>query len=301
METGKPNSRLGVSAALAAFGSWGVAPIFFKWLGAAPLLEIIAHRVLWSLPVLVGFLLLRDGRAFFGRMRLSRRQIIGLLMSGSILAVNWLLFVWAVNNDQVLATSLGYFINPLFNVLLGYLFLRERLSPLSLAAVLVAALGTAYLTWYLGVAPWISLGIAFSFGSYGLLRKKLDVGPMIGLLWESLLLSTPAILYLIWVSVHQDRAFGHVSSQLDVLLALSGLVTVLPLIWFNVAARNMTFITLGFFQYISPTLTFLLAVFIYGEKFTQGHAVAFTCIWSALLVISIERLVRAHRKRNELQ
>ncbi|MDZ4731122.1 MAG: EamA family transporter RarD [Xanthomonadales bacterium] len=301
METGNEHSRLGVSAALAAFVTWGVAPIYFKWLGAAPPLEIIAHRVLWSLPVLVGFLLWRDGRAFFGRMRLSRRQIIGLLMSGLILAINWLLFVWAVNNDQVLATSLGYFINPLFNVLLGYLFLRERLSPLSLAAVLVAALGTAYLTWYLGVAPWISLGIAFSFGSYGLLRKKLDVGPMIGLLWESILLSTPAILYLIWVSVHQDGAFGHVSGQLDILLALSGLVTVLPLIWFNVAARNMTLGTLGFFQYISPTLTFLLAVFIYGENFTRGHAVAFTCIWSALLVISIERLVRSHRQRNNLR
>ncbi len=301
MDDGNYNSRLGVSAALAAFISWGIAPIYFKWLSAAPALEIIAHRVLWSLPVLAGFLLLRDGRSFLSRMRLTSRQIIGLLMSGSILAVNWLLYVWAINEGQVLATSLGYFINPLVNVLLGYLFLHERLSPLSVVAVLMTALGTAYLTWYLGVAPWISFGLAFSFGVYGFLRKKLDVGPMIGLLWESILLSAPAILYLVWATMRQDRSFGHVSGQLDFLLALSGLVTVLPLIWFNVAARNMTYITLGFFQYISPTLAFLLAVFIYGESFTQGHAVAFSCIWLALAVISVERLVRSQRQRNQLQ
>jgi chloramphenicol-sensitive protein RarD len=124
---------------------------------------------------------------------------------------------------------------------------------------------------------------------------------MVGLLWESILLSFPAVIYLVWATVQHDRAFGQVSGQLDILLALSGLVTVLPLIWFNVAARNMTFITLGFFQYISPTLTFLLAVFMYGESFTQGHAVAFTCIWSALLVISMERIVRSHRQRSNPQ
>ncbi len=301
MQAGTNHSRLGAAAALAAFGSWGVAPIYFKWLSAAPPLEIIAHRVLWSLPVLAGFLLLRDGRAFFTRMRLSRRQILGLLFSGLVLAVNWLLFVWAVNNDQVLSTSLGYFINPLVNVLLGFLFLRERLRPLETGAVVVAALGTAYLTWYLGVAPWISLGIAFSFGAYGLIRKKLDVGPMIGLLWENLLLSAPAAFYLLWLFSHEGLVFRHASGRLDLLLALSGLVTVLPLIWFNVAARNMPLSTLGFFQYISPTITFLLAVFVYGENFTQGHAVAFACIWTALLVISTDRLVRARWQNKNVQ
>jgi chloramphenicol-sensitive protein RarD len=296
MSAGQHNTRLGVSAAMAAFITWGVAPIYFKWLAAVPALEIIAHRVLWSIPVLVLFLLYRDGPGFIKRLRLPPRQILGLLFSAVVLAVNWLLFVWAVNHDQVLATSLGYFINPLINILLGFLFLHERLRPLEFGAVLVAALGTAYLTWYLGVAPWISLAIAITFGAYGLLRKKLDVGPMVGLLWESMLLAAPALIYLMSRMQQDELSFGHVSGKLDLLLALSGFVTVLPLIWFNTAARNMTFITLGFFQYIAPTLTFLLAVFLYGETFTQGHAVAFTCIWAALIFISLDRLRRARRQ-----
>ncbi len=296
MNAGNDHSRLGVTAALAAFITWGVVPIYFKWLAAVPPMEIIAHRILWSLPMLTGFLLLRDGTSFVQRMRLHRRKLLGLMFSGLVLAFNWLLFVWAVAHEQVLATSLGYFINPLVNVLLGYLFFKERLSPLETAAVLVAALGTAYLTWYLGVAPWISLGLALSFGTYGLLRKKLDVGPMIGLLWESLLLSAPAVAYLIFATQQGTRAFAQVSIHLDVLLALSGLITVLPLIWFNTAARHMTLTTLGYFQYISPTLTFLTAVFLFGEAFTQGHAVAFGCIWAALLVISMDRMLRSRRQ-----
>jgi chloramphenicol-sensitive protein RarD len=184
---------------------------------------------------------------------------------------------------------------------LGFLFLHERLHPLETGAVLVAALGTAYLAWFLGVAPWISLGIAVSFGAYGLIRKKLDVGPMIGLLWENLLLAVPAAMYMLWLFSHEELVFGHTSGQLDFLMALSGLVTVLPLIWFNVAARNMSLSTLGFFQYIAPTITFLLAVFVYGEHFSQGHAVAFTCIWTALLVISLDRLMRARRQNRILQ
>lgn len=298
--SGNPHSRVGVLAALGAFVSWGTFPIYFKWIAAAPPLEIIAHRVVWSVPILVGFLLFRDGRAFFGRMRLPARQLAGLLISGSVLATNWLLFVWAVNNGQVLATSLGYFINPLVNILLGFLFLGERLSRLETGAVALAAVGTTYLTWYLGVAPWISLGLAFSFGSYGLVRKKLSVGPMTGLLWESLLLSAPAIGYFLWLSQHDGSAFGNVSAKLDVLLILLGLVSTLPLIWFNVAARKMNLSTLGLFMYISPSLTFLLAVFMYGETFTQGHAVAFVCIWAALLMISTQRMLRARWQRRNL-
>jgi chloramphenicol-sensitive protein RarD len=297
VSAGDNHSRLGVAAALAAFITWGVVPVYFKWLIVVPPLEIISHRILWSMPVLAGFLLLRDGMTFFTRIRIPIRNLIGLSLSGLLLAVNWLLFVWAVSNEQILATSLGYFIGPLVNVVLGFLFLRERLRPLETGAVLVAALGTAYLTWYLGVAPWISLGIAFSFGAYGLIRKKLDVGPMIGLFWEGMILSVPAIAYLVWLDSHGGLAFGHVSSNLDWLLAFAGLVTILPLIWFNVAARKMSLSTLGFFQYIAPSLTFLLAVFIYNEVFNQGHAVAFGCIWAALLVISIDRLRRARRQR----
>jgi chloramphenicol-sensitive protein RarD len=182
---------MGVAAALAAYIFWGLAPIYFKWIEAVAPLEIIAHRILWSIPFLAGFLLLRDRRNFLSRMRLPPRTIALLLLSGVLVVTNWLIFVWAVVNEQVLATSLGYFIGPLVNFLLGFLFLKERLSRVQTLGVLIAASGTAYLGWFLGTPPWISLGLAFSFGFYGLVRKVLGVGPMVGLLWETLLLALP--------------------------------------------------------------------------------------------------------------
>ena len=280
--------RRGVGAALAAYIFWGLAPIYFKWIQSAPALEIIAHRVLWSVPLLAGFLLLRDGREFWPRLRLPLRTILILLLSGTLVVVNWLIFVWAVVNGQVLATSLGYFIGPLVNFLLGFLFLHERMSRVQRLGVLIAASGTIYLGWFLGTPPWISLSLAFSFGTYGLVRKMLNVGPMVGLLWETLLLSAPALVFMLWSARQGSLYFGTAGTGQDALLVLAGLVTVLPLIWFNVAARSLRLTTLGFFQYIAPSMTFLLSVFIYGETFTRGHAVAFGCIWFALAMISAE-------------
>ncbi|HLF31811.1 MAG TPA: EamA family transporter RarD [Xanthomonadales bacterium] len=297
MNQNEKSQRRAIAAALAAFFFWGLAPIYFKWMILVPPLEIIAHRILWSIPVLAGFLLLRDGPGFWRRMVLPRRTIAVLFVSGTLVVSNWLLFVWAVNTGQILATSLGYFINPLLNVLLGFIFLHERLTPAQTAAVGLAAAGTVYLTWFFGFAPWISLAMALTFGLYGLVRKKLAVGPMVGLLWETLLLAAPAWVYLLWAMQHGGIAFGHVSGRMDLLLALAGLVTVLPLVWFNTAARSMPLSTLGFFQYTSPTITFLLAVFLYDEPFTQGHAVAFICIWLALALVSAESLLRARRMK----
>lgn len=284
--------RRGVMAALAAYIFWGVAPIYFKLIQTVPALEIIAHRILWSIPLLAGFLLLRDGRAFWGRVRLPWRSVMTLLLTGVLLAANWLIFVWAVSNDQILATSLGYFTGPLVNFLLGFLFLHERLSRIQLFGVLIAAAGTVYLTWFLGTPPWISLGLAFSFGLYGLIRKTLDVGPMVGLLWEAILLVIPAIIFMTWSHQQGTLDFANASAHIDILLVLSGLVTILPLIWFNVAARSLTLSTLGFFQYLAPSISFMVAVFFYQESFTQGHAVAFGCIWFALAMVSAENLSR---------
>jgi chloramphenicol-sensitive protein RarD len=199
-----------------------------------------------------------------------------LALSGTLVIFNWLIFVWAVTHDQILATSLGYFIGPLVNFLLGFLFLKERLTRIQGIGVVIAATGTLYLGWFLGAAPWISLSLAFSFGFYGLLRKKLDVGPMIGLLWETLLLAPAALVFIAWSLSSETLSFGQVVLRLDILLALAGLVTILPLIWFNLAARTLT-------------LTF------YGEEFTQGHAVAFGCIWFALFMVSFESLIRSKR------
>lgn len=288
---------MGVAAALAAYILWGLAPIYFKQIQSVSAVEIIAHRILWSIPMLAGFLLLRDGSGFLQRMRLPRRTILTLLVSGVLVVANWLIFVWAVTHNQILATSLGYFIGPLVSFLLGFLFLKERLTLIQTVGVLIAASGTVYLGWYLGTPPWISLALAFSFGIYGLIRKMLDVGPMIGLLWETLLLAPPALLFMIWSSRRGSLEFASGDLQIDLLLVLAGLVTILPLIWFNVAARTLRLSTLGFFQYIAPTLTFLMSVFIYGELFTQGHAVAFACIWFALALVSLESIIRSRRVR----
>jgi chloramphenicol-sensitive protein RarD len=290
------NHRLGVAAALAAFIFWGLAPIYFKWIQHVSAYEIIAHRILWSIPLLAGFLLLRDGPGFWRRMVLPRRTLLTLLLSGVLVSSNWLIFVWAVNHDRILATSLGYFINPLVNVLLGFLFLHERLTRAQTAAVVIAAAGTAYLAWFLGAAPWIALALAITFGFYGLVRKKLDVGPMVGLLWETLLLLLPALIFVAWSLDRGVLEFGHGSLRLDLLLIGLGLVTILPLIWFNVAAKNLTLTAVGFFQYLAPTVTFMLAVFAYGEPFTRGHAVAFTCIWIALVLVSFDSLRIARRR-----
>ncbi|GAB4185479.1 MAG: EamA family transporter RarD [Wenzhouxiangellaceae bacterium] len=286
-------AQLGAFAALAAFGFWGLAPIYYKWFYGVPPLEITAHRVIWALPLLVIFLLWRDGRQrMLQRLRLPWRTLRWLLLSAWLVAFNWLIFVYAVSTDQVLSTSLGYFINPLVNVLLGMVFLGERLGRLRLPAVLLAAFGTTYLGVYIGQPPWLALSLAFSFGFYGLIRKRLGVGPIIGLLWEVLWLLPAALVYLLWAGSHEHLYFFGVPGSVDALLMTAGLATVLPLLAFNAAAQRLSLTVLGFFQYLAPSCTFLLAVLVYGEPFTHGHQVAFVCIWTALFLVSVGPLLR---------
>jgi chloramphenicol-sensitive protein RarD len=288
--------RGGVIAALAAFTFWGLVPIYYKGLQSVGAWEVLAHRVIWSVPLLVIFLGIRDGRQFLRKLRLPLSSIAWLVLSGLTISINWVVFVWAVANDHILDTSLGYFGTPLINVLLGYLVLKERLSVAQVVAVSVAAAGTFYLAWYLGRPPWIAMTLAVSFGVYGLLRKRLKVGPMLGLLWETALMYLPALAYLLWLSSRAQLQFLNVSAGIDALLIGSALVTVLPLIWFNMAAQKLPLSILGFFQYIGPSMSFLIAVFLYGEQFTTGHAVAFSCIWLALALVSIEPFRRARRR-----
>jgi chloramphenicol-sensitive protein RarD len=206
-----------------------------------------------------------------------------------------------VVNDRVLSTSLGYFINPLMNVAFGFLFLGERMTTWQKWAVSIAAVGTVFLAVYLGQPPWISLALALSFSLYGLVRKRLDVGPMTGLLWENLLLLAPALGYLAWSAGNGTLDFLHGPRRIDVLLMLSGLATVLPLIWFNMAAQRLSLTTIGFIQYLAPSMTFSLAVFLWGEPFTLGHAVAFGCIWFALVLVTAEQLRHRRRRVRALQ
>jgi len=288
--------RDGVIAALAAFTFWGLIPIYYKGLQAVDAWEVLAHRVIWSVPILLIFLLVRDGKTFWKRLRLPLKSIAWLVLSGLMISLNWLVFVWAVAHDHVLDTSLGYFGTPIINVLLGTLFLKERLPVIQSVGVVIAALGTIYLAWYLGRPPWIAITLAISFGFYGLLRKRLDVGPILGLLWETSLMFLPALAFLWWLASQSSQQFLHVSASVDLLLIGSGLATILPLIWFNIAAKKLPLSILGFFQYIAPSMSFGLAVYLYGEEFTAGHLVAFGCIWLALAMVSIEPFRRARRR-----
>jgi chloramphenicol-sensitive protein RarD len=295
-ETEQKLDRGGVIAALSAFVFWGLVPIYFKGVTAVGVWEVLAHRVIWSVPILLLFLVIRDGMIFWKKLRLPAKSIAWLVLSGLVLSLNWLVFVWAVANDHVLDTSLGYFATPLLNVLSGYLFLKERLPARQVVAIAMAAAGTIYLAWYLGRPPWIAITLATSFALYGLLRKRMTVGPMLGLLWETSLMLLPAIGYLIWLSSHSGQEFLHISTTIDLLLIGTGFATVLPLIWFNMAAQKLPLSILGFFQYIGPSISFMVAVYIYGEEFTLGHAVAFGCIWLALALVSIEPLRRARNR-----
>lgn len=295
-ETDKALDRDGVIAALAAFVFWGLVPIYYEAMHAVGAWEVLAHRVLWSVPVLLLFLVIRDGKNTLTKLRLPLKTLAWLMVSALTISVNWVVFIWAVSNGHILDTSLGYFSSPLLSVLMGYVFLKESLGPVKVVAIIIAAAGTVYLAFYLDRPPWVAITLALSFSLYGLLRKRLTVGPMTGLLWETMLVLIPCSVYLIWLSIQGQEQFLQVSWNIDLLLIGSGLVTVLPLIWFNVAAQKLPLSILGFFNYLAPCISFSVAVFMFGETFTRGHAVAFICIWSALALVSIEPFHRARKR-----
>ncbi len=276
----------GLAAALAAYGLWGVAPLFFKLLGHVGADEIIAHRVVWSVGFIIVVLAIRQRKHLLNHLRVSPRTLLALAISGSLVAANWLIFVHAVNTDRVLATSLGYFINPLTSVLLGLIFLRERLGLLQSIAVLIAVAATVYLTIAMGSLPWIALGLALTFSFYSLVRKLLDVGPMVGLFWETLLVSPIAVGWFLWLSHQQRLVFAADSLATDGLLIATGLVTVAPLVLFAYAVRRLALSTIGVLQYLAPSLTFLMAVFLFREPFSTDQAIAFSGIWLALILFT---------------
>jgi chloramphenicol-sensitive protein RarD len=286
--------RAGSLFAIAAFGFWGLTPIYYKLLPHVPPIEVLAHRVVWS--VVFGALFVSLGRAWPAvRLALGdRRTLRWLALTAVLVSTNWLIYIFAVVNDQVMATSLGYYINPLVNVLLGMLFLGERLGQGRTIAVGLAAAGTASLAWEIGSLPWISLSLAFTFGFYGLIRKRLGLPAMAALFVETLLVAPLALLALLWFGLAGEGAFG-TDPGTSLLLVLAGPVTLLPLLWFAEAARRLPLITVGFFQYLAPTLTFLLAALVYGEPFTAAWAFTFALIWSGLAVFSIDSL-RTRRK-----
>lgn len=287
--------NIGIICALGAFGVWGIVPIYFKALQLVSPVEILAHRVFWSVPFTA--LLITLSRDWKNLMKaLSGKRVLStLFLTAMLVATNWFVFIFAIVSNRVLQASLGYYINPLVNVLLGMVFLKERLSFWQALAVLLAAAGTLNLSLSYGRVPWISLALAFTFSFYGLLRKTVRIESLNGLFVETSLLFPFAFGYLSWLTVKGACAFWTPHWQTTALLALAGLVTSVPLVWFTSAARRLRYATLGILQYLGPSLQFLLAVFTYHEPFTHVHLLTFGCIWTGLAVFVLDSLFRQRK------
>lgn len=285
----------GAGYAVAAFLLWGLNPIYFKAVASVPAHEVMVHRAVWSALFLAMLVTIARQWRAVGEALLSPRTLRALLLSTALIGSNWFIYIWAVENARIVETSLGYFINPLVNVLLGLLFLRERLNVRQWVAVALATAGVLNLTVRLGELPWIALYLAISFGIYGLVRKVAPVNALGGLFIETALMTPPALAFIAWLAWTGAGAFGTRSLDFDLLLAASGVVTALPLLGFSAAAQRLRLSTLGFFQYLSPTTQFVLGVFVWGEPFTSIHAVSFACIWVALAIITVDALARARR------
>ena len=295
--TTEQQSRQGVLLAIGAYTMWGIAPIYFKAISQVSPLEILSHRVVWSFVLLT--VLLHFGRRWRGVRDVSRSKskMLYLISTALLVGVNWLIFIWAVNSNHMLDASLGYYINPLLNVVLGMLFLGERLRKLQWFAVALATCGVAVQLIAFGSVPMVAIALAFTFGLYGLLRKKVSLDAQTGLFIETLVMLPAAAIYLLWIADSPTSDFALNSLTLNILLIAAGIVTTLPLLCFTGAATRLKLSTLGFFQYIGPSLMFLLAVLVYGETFTTDKAITFAFIWGALVVFSFDGLTNNKRSR----
>jgi chloramphenicol-sensitive protein RarD len=286
----------GIAYAAAAYLLWGVFPIYFKALQQVAPLEILGHRIVWSLAVCAALLLALRRLQWLADLRRQPRVLAWFAASSILVAGNWFVYIWAVNAGRVVDASLGYFINPLVNVLIGAAFLHERLRPAQWAAVGVAAVGVAWLTWQAGALPWIGLVLALTFAVYGLLRKTAALGAVEGLALETLLLAPLAAAYLLWLAHGGHSGFADGDAATRLLLLAAGPVTAVPLLLFAAGARRIPFSTLGLLQYLGPSLQLLIGVWLYREPFAY-RAPGYVLIWIALAVFSIEGLLQGWRSR----
>ncbi|MCX7609457.1 MAG: EamA family transporter RarD [Anaerolineales bacterium] len=274
----------GILYALGAYGTWGLFPAYWKLLKHVPALQLLSHRIIWSFLFLLAFLLATKQWTKFRRAIVSLKVLSLYLVAAVLIGVNWLTYVWAVNAGYIVETSLGYFINPLLNVLLGVLFFRERLRPLQWLPVMLAAVGVIYLSWAYGRLPWIALLLAFSFGFYGLVKKIAPLSSVFGLSLETGLLFLPALGWLLVAERGGQGAFLHAGLATDLLLVGAGPITSIPLLMFAAAAQRIPLSMLGIIQYIAPTLQFLLGIFAFREPFTHAQLIGFSIVWTALLL-----------------
>jgi chloramphenicol-sensitive protein RarD len=288
------DTRDGVVAGLIAYSIWGVLPVYFKIVATVAPLEVLLHRVVWAIPFGALIIHLRKQWPEVRRALMHRGMLFWLATSAFFIAVNWFVYIVAVQKNQVFQASLGYYINPLVYVLVGVAFLGERLRPLQIGAVILAAIGVSVLTISGGKLPAIALTLAFAFTIYGVIRKKVVIGGMPGLFVETLILAPFAIVVLVWLEVTGRAAFGAGGVALDTLLVAAGPLTVVPLLCFALAARRLTLTSIGFMQFIAPTLQFCVGLW-YGEVLTFPHLICFGCIWTAVILFSADALRRSRR------
>lgn len=278
----------GLLAAGGAFLLWGVLPIYWKGVISVGSLEVLCHRVGWSAFFVAGLIALQKRWPEVRKALTTRSTCLALLLSSILIGINWFLYIWSVLNNHVVEASLGYYINPLVNVVLGFVFFRDRLRPLQLGAVALACMGVGWAVWVYGSAPWVALALAFSFGFYGLVRKVVPVEPMPGLFVETLLLSPLAWGYILYLLAVGRAGFLHQGPAVDLLLLGAGVATSTPLMLFARGARNLRLATLGIMQYISPSCMLLLGVFAYGEPFGTDRMVTFLFIWAGIALYVAE-------------
>jgi chloramphenicol-sensitive protein RarD len=278
----------GILNGIAAYALWGFFPIYWKLLHRVPALQVIGHRISWSFVLLIVFILLTRQWKDFQSTALTSKTLGIYSIASVLLTVNWLMYVWGVNAGFIVETSLGYFINPLLSVLLGVIFLRERLRPVQWIPVALAATGVIYLTVAYGRLPWIALTLAFTFGFYGFVKKLAPLGSLYGLTLETGIVFPFAWIYLAFVEFTNRGAFLHDGALIDALLIGAGLVTTIPLLMFASAAKQIPLTVVGILQYIAPTLQFLIGIFLYHEPFDQSRLVGFGLVWLALIIFWAE-------------
>ena len=288
--------KQGLMFAIAAYIMWGVAPVYFKWVAQVSALEILTHRVIWSFAFLFGIITLTAGWHRVQHVFRQRKKVPVLLLSSVIIAVNWLIFIWAITNDRLMDASLGYYINPLFNVVLGTVFFSEKLRRAQWFAVALALAGVLVELIAFGAIPWVSVALASTFSCYGVLRKKVNVDAISGLFVETMFLLPVALFYVLLVDL-PSFDFINADLSLSLLLLAAGVVTTLPLLAFSAAAIRIPLLTLGFIQYIGPTLMLSMAVFVYGESFEPEKGLTFGFIWLALVVYSVDGYRNRFKKK----
>jgi chloramphenicol-sensitive protein RarD len=289
-------TRRGILYGIGAYTRWGAVPLFWPLVSRASAPELLAHRVIWSLVICAVLLLTVVPRGWWRRVRRPRTLLL-LAGAAAVVSVNWGVYIWAVNHGHVVETSLGYYINPILSILVGVVFLRECLAPLQWVSVGLAAAAVVVLTFEYGQLPWIALTLATSFATYGVIKKQVNGGAVETLTVESAVLTPVALGYLAFLQVTGDITFGHLGWAHSLLLMASGLVTVIPLLFFAAAATRLPLSTLGLLQYIAPTLQFLLGVFYFGETMSPGRWIGFALVWLALVILTVYGVRQAHRAR----